>query len=272
MTLNQIALFIPLAALLLLHACSAKQMATIPRSKCGLSGTTFFDSVKQMQWQQREEVAVPQLLDGNIPPFLRRFAKVKIAIKDSASGKKIKGAIWVSRDYLAIGQKNDWARVPLTPIAAQRVADAYNCFLPTRKLVDDIYHAARVKLTPVPMFAHRDSSVTMYQHHLIVEGQRKLRNGLISGIKKDVVISRQITRAAKPNRVAIYGWHKPDGKPIQPLYTGHVNWYVDYSHGIRLICKQIKVLGHKVEFSQVMAHPVYYRLLCDEPNCDFLRY
>ena len=24
-------------------------------------------------------------------------------------------------------------------------------------------------------------------------------------------------------KVAIYGWHKPDGKPIQPLYTGHMD-------------------------------------------------
>ena len=31
-----------------------------------------------------------------------------------------------------------------------------------------------------------------------------------------------------------------DGKPIQPLYTGHVNWYVDYSHGVRLVCPKHK--------------------------------
>jgi len=41
--------------------------------------------------------------------------------------------------------------------------------------------------------------------------------------------------------VAIYGWHKLDGKPIQPLYTGHVDWYVDYSHGIRLVSRTIYI-------------------------------
>ncbi len=48
------------------------------------------------------------------------------------------------------------------------------------------------------MYAFRDSTITMYQHHLIVEGQRKLRQGLIAGIKKDVVLSGKVSRD-KPN-------------------------------------------------------------------------
>lgn len=51
-------------------------------------------------------------------------------------------------------------------------------------MVDDIYKAAKVKLEPVPMFAFRDSTPTMWQHHLIIEGQRKDRRGLIAGIKR----------------------------------------------------------------------------------------
>lgn len=39
---------------------------------------------------------------------------------------------------------------------------------------------------------------------------------------------RKIIMDLKTNRVTIYGWHKLDGKPIQPLFTGHVDWYVDY--------------------------------------------
>ena len=108
-------------------------------------------------------------------------------------------------------------------------------------MVDAIYKASAVKLAPVPMYAFRDSTITMWQHHLIIEGQRKSKEGLISGIKKDVVLSNKVAENARPNRVAIYGWHKLDGKPIQPVYAGHVNWYVDYSHGIRLIAKKIKI-------------------------------
>ena len=89
----------------------------------------------------------------------------------------------------------------------------------------------------------------MWQHHLIIEGQRKNKKGLIGGIKKDVVLSNKVQEHAKANRVAIYGWHTLDGKPIQPVYAGHVNWYVDYSHGIRLIAKKVKIDGRLKDYN-----------------------
>jgi hypothetical protein len=55
--------------------------------------------------------------------------------------------------------------------------------------------------------------------------------------------------------VAIYGWHKPDGKPIQPLYTGHVDWYVDYSHGIRLVSRTVTLDGKERDLFDVLADP-----------------
>jgi hypothetical protein len=112
----------------------------------------------------------------------------------------------------------------------------------------------------------------MYQHHLIIEGQRKGRKGLIAGIKKDVVISGKVIRDTKPNRVAIYGWHKPNGKAIQPVYAGHVNWYVDYSHGIRLVYRQIKINNKWMDYIDVLKDPILKRLLCDEEYCDFYKY
>jgi hypothetical protein len=122
------------------------------------------------------------------------------------------------------------------------------------------------------MFAFRDSSVTFYQHHLIIEGQRKLRKGLISGIKKDVVISGKLSNETTPNRVAIYGWHKPDGNPIQQVYIGHANWYVDYSHGIRLVHQDIYVNGKAMNYKEVLKDPLLRQILCDEEVCDFYAY
>jgi hypothetical protein len=49
--------------------------------------------------------------------------------------------------------------------------------------------------------------------------------------------------------VAIYGWHTIDAKPIQPVYAGHVNWYVDYSHGIRLIAQKVKIDGAWLDYT-----------------------
>lgn len=236
-----------------------------------ITGTAFFKTVTACKWKERDSLAVQEILAGNIPSFLKKFVPVNSEIKDSV-GIIHHAVFYASPDYLSIGTDTDWARIPLTPMAAQKIADSFHCFLPTRKMVDLIYEQAIVKLEPVPMYAFRDSSVTMWQHHLIIEGQRKGRKGLIAGIKKDLVLSGKISRDAKPDREAIYGWHRPDGKPIQPLYTGHINWWVDYSHGIRLIYRKINVDGKEMDYTDVLKHPVYQKLLCDEDFCDCYRY
>lgn len=236
------------------------------------SGTSFYEMAAAWKWRARDSLAGAFILSGNYPSFLRRFVRINTSITDSATGKIIRASYFVAPDYLSLGTDEDWARIPLTPMAAQRIADSFGCFLPTRKMVDDIYSQSKVKLAPVPMYAFRDSSVTMWQHHLIIEGQRKGRKGLIAGIKKDVVLSGKVTRDSKPDREAIYGWHKPDGKPIQPLYTGHINWWVDYSHGIRLVYRKITVDGKTMDYTEVLKDPRLQKLLCDEQWCDFTRY
>lgn len=215
---------------------------TWPRATAGYTGTAFFQDACAMGWRARDSLAVRAFLDGHTPSFLKKFKAVRIEAPDSLTGKMIRGRFFVAPDYFCIGTSRDWSRVPLTPMAAQRIADTLGCTLPTRKMVDAIWRMARVQLTPVPMYAYRDSTPTMWHHHLIIEGQRQGRRGLIAGIKKDVVQSNRLLEAGRSDRVAIYGWHYPNGRPIQPLYTGHINWYVDYSHGIRLVSKRVRVV------------------------------
>lgn len=243
-----------------------------PERTSSLTGNEFYHQAFAMKWAARDSFAVHEILSGNVPGFLKKFTGVTVAMIDTVTGKTIKATYYVSPDYLSVGSNDDWARINITPGAAQKIADLLHCFLPTRKMVDDIYKAARVKLEPVPMYAFRDSTPTMWQHHLIVEGQRKGRKGLIAGIQKDVVLSGKISRDTRPDRVAIYGWHKPDGTPIQPLYTGHINWWVDYSQGIRLIYRKIKVNGQWMDYTDVLKDPSLQKLLCDEVYCDFYRY
>ncbi|MBV9986469.1 MAG: hypothetical protein JO301_02250 [Chitinophagaceae bacterium] len=258
-----------------LFACSSTRRMHWPERNAMTAegtGTSFYQTTAAWKWRERDSLAKAFILSGNFPSFLKKFVRINVSLTDSASGRTISAYYFVSPDYLALGTDDDWARIPLTPMAAQVIADSFHCFLPTRKMVDDIYRQAVVKLAPVPMYAFRDSSVTMWQHHLIVEGQRKGRNGLIAGIKKDVVLSGKVTRDTKPDREAIYGWHKLDGKPIQPLYTGHINWWVDYSHGIRLVYRTIWVNGKPTDYTTVMKDPLLQKLLCDEEWCDFVRY
>ena len=262
--MNKIAAF---STILILFSCTASKNIIVPqRNASAITGTEFYKIAAPFKWQSRDSLVLKEILAGNIPSFLKKFVPVQTEITDSA-GKKITIKYYVSPDYLSIGSDDDWARINITPMAAQQIADSFHCFLPTRKMVDDIYKAAKLKLEPVPMYAFRDSTPTMYHHHLIVEGQRKLRKGLIAGIQKDVVISGKILQDAKPNRVAIYGWHKLDGKPIQPLYTGHINWWVDYSQCIRLIYRTVYVNGKPMDYIDVLKDKTLQKLLCDEDNC-----
>lgn len=258
-----------LITIVLAMACNfpAQKLQVVRQSS--LPGTSFYKQAAAMSWKQRDSFAIVQFNQGNIPAFLVRLTPVRTEYKDSFSNKVHTAVYYVTADYFSIGTDKDWARVPLTPMAAKQIADTLNCFLPSRKMVDDIYRAATVKLEPVPMFAFRDSTPTMWHHHLIVEGQRKGRTGLISGIKKDVINTFRLGQHPRRDRVAIYGWHKPDGKPIQPVYTGHVNWYVDYSHGIRLVSRRILVDGKWMDYTAVLKDPVLKHLLCDEESCDW---
>jgi hypothetical protein len=255
-----------------LLSCHHYHKIQTPHRSSHLNGTDFYKTAFPFKWQQRDSLVLKEIFSGNIPDFLKKFVPVHVQIKDSSTGKTIKATYYVAPDYLSVGTNKDWARINITPYAAQKISDSLECFLPTKKMVDDIYRAAKIKLEPVPMYALRDSTPTMYQHHLIIEGQRKGRKGLIAGIQKDVVISGKISRDPKPDRVAIYGWHKLDGTPIQPLYTSHIYWWVDYSQGIRLIYRKIKVNHKWMDYIDVLKNPVLKNLICDEEYCDFYKY
>jgi hypothetical protein len=74
--------------------------------------------------------------------------------------------------------------------------------------------------------------------------------------------------AERPHKVAIYGWHHPDGRPIQPLYAGHSDRYVDYSHGLRLVATRMIADGVETSVAAVLADPELCALLSDEGPLD----
>ncbi|MEA2733936.1 MAG: hypothetical protein QOE14_387 [Humisphaera sp.] len=238
------------------QATSAKVQATgIPdRPPNAPGGKSFAESISDLPPKARESAIVQEITRGNIPEFLRKFKTIRVDVC----------AYEVMPDYLAIGRDDDFVRMPMTPQSAKAIADAFGCSLPTRKMVNDIYAAADVKLEPKPLTKDRETIETFVQHNDIIEQQRagKPLGQLVAGHKKDVVISNRLKE--KPNRVAIYGWHKLDGKPIQPLYIGHADYYVDYSHGIRLVKKTISMDGKPREIEDVLRDPESSKLLSDE--------
>lgn len=264
--------FLIIFSIFFLSCTVSHKLSLRKRKTAAVNGADFYNRVAAIDRNERELQIIKEITAGNIPDFLRKLVPVNVYITDSASGKIIKVTYFVTADYLSIGNNKNFARVPMTPMAAQQIADSLHCFLPTKKMVDDIYAAAKIKLAPQPLTVYRDSAITFYQHHLLIEEGRKNRHGLIAGIKKDVVISSKINSDAKPNRVAIYGWHQLNGQPIQPLYTGHVNWYVDYSHGIRLVYRTVLINGKAVDYIDVLKDKLLRKLLSDEQAPDCYRY
>ena len=171
-------------------------------------------------------------------------------------------------DYLSIGSANDFCRMPMTPQTAQTIADSFKCILPTRKLVDDIWKHATVHLEPIPYpWSIESTEVPRFRDHNIdIESARIAAGGqlgeLIAGIKKDVIICNALK--STPGHVAIYGWHYTSGVPIQPLYTGHIDQYVDYSHGIRLVNEIMRVDGVPMRAQDILRDSVLYKLISDE--------
>jgi hypothetical protein len=250
--------------LIILSSCRSLKINPVGQSAgLPLTGSAFYQQAASYGWKERDSLALKMFSAGIAPRRFTRLVPIVSRWTDS-SGKMWRGRLFVTQDYFMVGTRHDFARIPITPMAAQNMADLTYSSLPTRKLVDLIHEQSRVKLEPVPLYAHRDSTVIMRHHDLIIEGQRKGRNGLISGIKKDVVLSSRDVWKGKTHRVAIYGWHKTDGRPIQPLYAGHVDWYVDYSHGIRLVSRKVKVNGRTMDYISLLNHPVLRKLVTDE--------
>jgi hypothetical protein len=136
--------------------------------------------------------------------------------------------------------------------------------LPTRKIVDAIDAEAEVHLAPHPLTRDREAVATFLEHHRIIEQQRmgKPLGLLITGIKKDIVLSPRIYE--RPQRLAIYGWRRPGGEPIQPLTIAHWSRYVDYSHGARLVRNTIDIGGQRTNITDLLADPNRCGLVSDE--------
>jgi hypothetical protein len=258
----------PTGARAVIPADAPQVRLTLPeRPADARGGRHFRDQILGLPRDEREAAILREITRGNIPDLLRQLTPIRVAAADPA-GVKLVATYFVTCDYLAIGCDDDFFRVPMSPRTAIAIADAARCSLITAQVSDDIFAAAPVKLEPHPLTANRDAATTFFEHHRIIEDQLRgrSRGQLVAGIKKDIVLTHRLRD--KPHRVAIYGWHYPDGRPIQPLYAGHVDWYVDYSHGIRLMSGQVLVENRTLTTSEVLRDPRLHVLLSDEGPLD----
>lgn len=227
--------------------CGRELSARIPaRPRNAVGGAAFIASIENLPASAREAAIVAQVLGGNIPAFLRKLAPV-VMTAGVGQGRPGAATVCVMPDYLAIGSGDDFVRMPMSLRSATAIARALGFVLPTPKIVDAIHEQAAYDFRPEPMRPGPQMSRPDYflLHQARIRAQR-LRNGvpigsLLAGHKKDVVLTNRLD--LYPGRVAIYGWQRRDGRPIQPLSTVHGAGYADYSHGIRLVSQVVTVDG-----------------------------
>ena len=252
---------------------TAQTLNLPPRPSAAMGGDAFAASVSSLTRDQREEQIFQQVMSGNVPDFLRQL--IPMASTATINGKPRTARWYVTPEYVALGSNDDYFLMPMTPLLAQRIADATGCTLPTRKMVDAIYTAATVKVAPIPI-PPSGAMITVpvfKQHNDTLRTQRAPLLGthplgeLVAGHKKDVIISNAITTNLKPTvpkPVVIYGWHQLNGIPIQPLYNGHEQTYADYSHGIRLVQRVVILDSAAAMLDDILRDPVVCPLFSDE--------
>lgn len=261
-----------LTALFTFQAAHAQSLKLKTRKPTALNGGDFAKNISDssLTLANREEIIFNEIKKGNVPDFLRKLKTINDTVT-LKSGNKMYVSYQVLPDYFAIGNNANFLYIPMTPILAQRVANLLNCSLPTKKMVNEIYKNAGIKLAPkpipptkamttVPIFIAHTDSVRIQLQPLLTqhnEGQ------LTAGNKKDIIISNKIYTEQTP-KVVIYGWHQLNGKAIQPVYNKHTNLWADYSHGIRLIQNKITVNGKKTTIAKILKDPELCVLLSDE--------
>jgi hypothetical protein len=156
-------------------------------------------------------------------------------------------------DYITI----DGIRVPMTPVTAQRVANHFGMMLPTSKMSQQIYEAAKTKVRANPLsgtgyvspltgkrYSGKDvvksrigeSDAAVAYSNLTNQELSKIKNpGLISGHGKEIT---EPTQSASISDVSFGGWQGAGGKALQPYtnaHKGQAAFHTEYALNTRLI-------------------------------------
>jgi hypothetical protein len=238
-----------------------------PRPKEAPDGSAFVRQLSGLSDDERENAILEQLLAGNIPQFQRHLTPVHLQ-ETPTDGHAVEITLCVSPDYVAIGTDHSFFLVPMRLRTALTVAHQFRFALPTPRIVDAIYAQAALHLQPQPLPASDTMRTTGYywQHNELVSEQRASLAAplgeLTAGDKKDLVLTNRLW--TNLDRVAIYGWHRPDGSPIQPLSTVHGARYADYSHGVRFVSDTAYLNGHTVPLLALLQNPRMAHVLSTE--------
>jgi hypothetical protein len=109
--------------------------------------------------------------------------------------------------------------------------------LPSPAMVDIIWQCADVKIEPHPRNFIHWTATEMNDPNMISDQLNHIE-GQISGADFVLLVGefKDVVRGSD-GKIGLYGWHRLNGKPIQPYFTGHGLDWRDYSQGLRLVKK-----------------------------------
>lgn len=222
-----------------------------------LTGSAFAAHVAHLSESERYAATHDQVVAGNVPDFLRALVPIALERPAGVQAGPHEVTVFVTPDYLSVGTNEDHLTLPLDFVSAAAVARDLGFALPTTRIVDAIYTEAALRLDPIPLPAgpQMRSMAYILEHGIRVEAERAGRapGALVAGNQKDLVLTGRLRDM--PDREAIYGWHRQDGRPIQPLSLVHGMHYADYSHGIRLVADTVLVDGAPRAYLAALADP-----------------
>ncbi len=223
--------------------------------------------------KEREEQILAWLDKGFWPRYQSRFKPIQVI----EGGHTL--IYWVAADYLRLGSDADSVLIPLAWPAVRTLAARWQMLLPTAKMVNQIYQQSDRVYWPhaFPPSDEMSDTAVLVEHSEWVrerQGFDLYDFPLVAGHKKDLVASKRLLE--KPQKLAIYGWHNiGNGTAIQPQSLWHADYYVDYSHGIRLVAPLAQLDGKVVSLATILKDSELSRLISFEGAydiCAVLRY
>lgn len=237
-----------------------------------MKGSEFAKDIATLQGSEREAAVLHAFAQGSIPPWIASGVWQPVDVEADIKGATYHLRYFATPDYFSIGDDNyDFLRMPARPPTYQTIASALMAILPSRRMVNAIWGSAgsagnaRLEPHPLPGAADTRSSAPFIQINDIINDQLEKigkwpTTSLIAGQKKDVVIGPGLDGT----KVAIYGWHQKNGKPIQPYPGPHDVEHVDYSHGGRLVSRAAFLNGEAIDLAQLFVDKDFSVLVSDQ--------
>lgn len=229
--------------------------------------------IPEVACEEREQAILEAVRDGLALPT--EWCDVPTSHGEHA------GMLRVGADVLRVGEPGDFVRVSLSARTAQRVCDLCGWTLPTTRICDLLWKAAR-KVEPALQpatgserllrgySADMSDTEAMARHSEDVTRLAGPEPGLFENAGKHWVLSNSLLKRA--GRAANYGWFTatapyfgPGGLPMwQTLGLFHNLDHVDYSQTLRPVTEYMLVDGEKRPVREVASDPELWRLVSHE--------